>query len=59
MKGKMKFKNPDQMNREELLQIFSSGSSDEICDALISMAFYDDDWKWSQGQCLHFIDLAI
>jgi len=55
----MKFKNPDQMNREELLQIFSSGSSEAICDALISMAFYDDDWKWSQGQCLHFIDLAI
>jgi hypothetical protein len=56
MKEKMKFKNPDPMNREELLQKFSSGDSDEICDALISMAFYDDDWKWSQDQCLHFLE---
>ena len=27
-----------------------------ICFALLSMAFYEADWKWAQGQCLHFLE---
>lgn len=50
------YKEPEQKSREELLQRFSSGNSNEICDALISMAFYDNDWKWSQDQCLYFLE---
>lgn len=42
------FKNPEKMNREEIIRFFSFGKKDEICNALISMAFYDEDWKWSQ-----------
>ncbi len=49
------FRNPEQMSREEISQFFSSNKKNEICDALISMAFYDKDWKWSQDQCLHFL----
>jgi hypothetical protein len=50
-----KFKNPEEMTRQQLTKAFASGKKDEICDALIAMAFYDEDWKWSQTQCLHFL----
>jgi hypothetical protein len=49
------FKDPPKISREEMVKIFSSGTENEICGALVSMAFYDDDWKWSQDQCLHFL----
>lgn len=52
----LKFKNPKELTRDQLKKHFQSGNTDEICDALVSMAFYDDDWKWSQDQCLHFLE---
>jgi hypothetical protein len=50
------YKNPSQISREEIIRIFSTGTNDEVCDALVSMAFYDEDWKWSQDQCLGFLN---
>ena len=50
------FKNPEELNRKELLKKFSSGDSDEICEALISMAFDEEDWQWAQNQCLYFLE---
>ena len=52
----LKFKNPEQLNRHQLKEIFLAGSTDEICSALVAMAFYDEDWKWSQDQCLRFLE---
>ncbi len=49
-------KNPSHISRNEAVRIFSVGSKDEICDALLSVALYDDDWKWSQDQCLYFLN---
>lgn len=50
------YKNPSQISREHAMRIFSSGTEGEICDALVSMAFYHEDWKWIQNQCLRFLN---
>ncbi|MBA2367845.1 MAG: hypothetical protein H0V82_02335 [Candidatus Protochlamydia sp.] len=52
----MIYEEPKEVNRNEVLKKFSSGESNEICNALVSMAFYDEDWKWSQDQCLNFLE---
>ncbi|HEV8053138.1 MAG TPA: hypothetical protein VGP47_11640 [Parachlamydiaceae bacterium] len=52
----MMFENPERKTHQELLKIFSSGDANEICDALVAMAFYDEDWKWCQEQCLFLLE---
>ncbi len=49
-------KNPSRISRDEAEKIFSTGTNDEICDALLAIAFYDEDWKWAQTQCLLFLN---
>ena len=51
----MEFENPRKMSREEIAQSFASKDANKICDALVSMAFYEENWKWSQDQCLLFL----
>lgn len=46
---------PIPISRNEVVKIFSAGSSAEICKALLAIALYEDDWKWVQMQCLHFL----
>ena len=43
-------------SREELDTAFRSGDPGGIHDALISAAYWDDDWRWAQDQCLSFAD---
>ena len=50
------YEEPKKVNREEILKKFASGRSNDICDALVSMAVYEDGWKWCQDQCLYFLD---
>jgi hypothetical protein len=52
------YKNPSKISRNEAIRIFSGGSTNEVCDALLAVAFYDKDWKWVQTQCLHFLNDA-
>lgn len=52
------YKAPEPIEREEAIRFFATGTDDEILDALLSVALYDEDWKWSQEQCLHFINHA-
>ena len=49
-------KNPERISKEEASKIFSTGTNDEICDALLSVVLYDEDWRWTQTQCLHFLN---
>ena len=32
-----------------------TGSTEEICRALVAAAFSETDWRWVQGQCLFFL----
>jgi hypothetical protein len=50
------YHNPPRITRDEALKIFSDGTDEKICDALLSIAFYDVDWKWGQSQCLYFLN---
>lgn len=52
----LKFKNPDQMTHNELIQKLSSRDNKEVCQGLLSMVFYEADWKWAQDQCLCFLE---
>jgi hypothetical protein len=42
--------------RDEILSSLSSGTAQEIRDALISAAYWDDDWRWAQRQLVNFAD---
>jgi len=46
------------MSRRELETLFETGNTSAICDALLSAAYYDPDWRWVQGVCLRFLDHA-
>ena len=37
-------------------EAFASGNPKKICDALISVAFYDADWQWVQDRCLSYLE---
>jgi len=45
-----------QRTREEILSSLSSGKAQEIHDALISAAYWDDDWRWAQQQLVNFAE---
>jgi hypothetical protein len=49
------YKNPSPIGRDEAEKIFANGIPEQICDALVAVAFHDKDWKWSQIQCLRFL----
>ncbi len=40
--------------REEIVSSLSSGSAQEIRDALISAAYWEEDWRWAQQQLINF-----
>jgi hypothetical protein len=43
-------------NREEILKALSGGNPNEMRDALISAAYWEQDWKWAQHQLLNFAE---
>ena len=42
--------------RQEAEAAFSSGSPEQITDALVRVALNDPDWRWVQEQCLTFVN---
>ena len=49
------YKNPLPINRNEAVKSFLTGSNNDICDTLLAVTLHDEDWKWVQMQCLHFL----
>jgi hypothetical protein len=43
-------------SREEIIASLSSGSSNEIRDALISACYWDKDWKWALQELRKFAE---
>jgi len=39
----------------EAEDVFSSGDPARIATALVSIAFYESDWKWAQDKCLEHL----
>lgn len=50
----MKYQEVSPITRHDAEIAFSSGNPDSICDALVSITFYDSDWRWVQDWCIHF-----
>lgn len=38
---------------EEVLRF---GTVQEICDAMVSIAFHEQDWRWAQDRCLSLLE---
>jgi hypothetical protein len=45
-----------RQTREGILASLSNGGSQDIRDALISAAYWDDDWRWAQQQLIRFAE---
>ena|SRR5271165_1065575 len=42
--------------RHEIAEALSSGQAGAMCAALISAAYWEDDWKWAQQLMIEFAD---
>ena len=42
--------------RQEIVSALSNGNAQEIRDALISAAYWENDWRWAQEQLLRFAE---
>ena len=45
-----------QRTRSQIVTSLSRGNNQQIRDALISAAYWDDDWKWAQQQLVNFAE---
>ena len=43
-------------DEEEVIEIFESNDKAKICDVMLSLAFYEEDWIWVQNQCLKLLN---
>ena len=51
-----RYEQPEPISKEEATQVFEQGSSEEIIDVLLGLAYYEPDWRWVQGRCLEFVE---
>lgn len=50
------FQDIQPISKTDASKIFSSGNSEEICNALVAIAFYENDWRWAQNMCLELLE---
>lgn len=43
------------INKKEADRKLASNDVKTICDTLVEIAFYEEDWKWVQEKCLFFL----
>ncbi|HTE12002.1 MAG TPA: hypothetical protein VK645_13555 [Chitinophagaceae bacterium] len=46
------YENIQPVNKNAAEVIFSSGDTNDICHAMVSLAFHEQDWKWAQDKFL-------
>ncbi len=56
MKTMNKFSEVKPISRELASIYFASGEAKQICEALVSIAFYEKDWKWAQETFLNYLE---
>jgi hypothetical protein len=44
------------ISRDEAERMAASGDANAICRAIISLALFNDDWRWVQDWCLHLAE---
>lgn len=50
----MRYEDVLPITRQEAEDAFVSGNPNEVCNALVRVAYHDPDWRWVQAQCLRF-----
>lgn len=50
-----KYQNYQPIDRKVAEDAFASRDAKNICEALVSVALNDPDWRWAQNQCLYFL----
>lgn len=51
----MNYQAPQPYNKRALEKAFASRDVKSICEALVSVALNDPDWRWAQSKCLEFL----
>ncbi|MCW2291946.1 hypothetical protein M2262_001996 [Pseudomonas sp. BIGb0408] len=51
----MNYQDPQPYNKRALEKAFASRDVKSICEALVSVALNDSDWRWAQNKCLEFL----
>jgi hypothetical protein len=54
----MLYQSVQPISRSEAERIFAGANTDEMVNALLSVAYHDPDWQWAQNQCLRFLDTS-
>lgn len=52
----MKYVEPKKISRKEADLALKSPDSGVVSHALVNIAFFESEWKWSQDVCLQFVD---
>jgi hypothetical protein len=52
----MKFEAVRQITRVEYVQMIQSNEPSQIASALLSVSYWERDWRWAQDQLLSFVD---
>ena len=50
------YENIIPINKQEAELAFSSTDVEKICNAMVSIAFFEQDWKWAQDKFLSFLE---
>jgi len=53
---KRKYKSIEKVTREKALNDLSSGNSMKMSEALLSLAYYEQDYDWLLNLCLKYLD---
>jgi HEAT repeat protein len=51
----LKYEQVHPQSRADLVEALGSNDSEQIRSALYSAAWYEDDWRWTQENCLTFL----
>ena len=51
----MNYQYSQTYNKRVLEKAFASRDVKNICEALVSVALNDSDWRWAQNKCLEFL----
>jgi hypothetical protein len=52
----MQFNDVTPISKNEAVRAFDSGSTADVCKALVSVALCERDWQWAQDRCLELLD---
>lgn len=52
----MKYREIEEITREEAEKILEGSDIGKICNALVDLTNHEDDWRWMQDKCLELAE---